>query len=60
MPEVNRQEMSLERVMNGARQAHSVMTAALQGVPVAEIRDGRFRSLPRFVTLRSERAATLD
>ncbi|WP_084546503.1 patatin-like phospholipase family protein [Glycomyces arizonensis] len=55
MPEVGRQEIALDKIMAGARGAHSVMAAAVEGVPVAEIRDGRFASLPRFVTVRRNR-----
>lgn len=60
MPEVGRQEMALDKIMAGARGAHSVMAAAVESVPAAEIRDGRFASLPRFVTVRGSRAESHD
>ncbi|WP_198587261.1 patatin-like phospholipase family protein [Glycomyces xiaoerkulensis] len=56
MAEVNRQETSLDKIMTGARQSHSVMAAAIEGVPAAQVRDGRFASLPRFVTVQRSRA----
>jgi predicted patatin/cPLA2 family phospholipase len=56
MDEVIRHEMSLDRILRGARQAHAIMTAAVLGVPAAEIREGRFASVPRFVTIRGSRA----
>jgi predicted patatin/cPLA2 family phospholipase len=60
MDEVIRHEMALDKILKGAREAHALMSAAIQGVPAAELRDGRFASLPRFVTFRGNRAARLD
>ncbi|SDD06872.1 patatin-like phospholipase family protein [Glycomyces harbinensis] len=60
MREVDRQELALDKIMTGARQAHAVMAAAIEGVPAADLRDGRFASLPRFVTVRESRTERQD
>lgn len=52
MNEVNRQERALDRIMTGARQAHTMMAAVIEGIPPVDIRTGRFASLPKFVTVR--------
>lgn len=51
MAEVRRHELALGPILTAARQAHTVMHAAMTGVPASKIRDGSFASLPRFVTV---------
>ncbi|MFC3493632.1 patatin-like phospholipase family protein [Glycomyces rhizosphaerae] len=53
MREVGNQTRDRDALTAAARHAHAVMSAAIQGIPVAEIRDGSFRSVPRFVTVRT-------
>jgi hypothetical protein len=53
MKEVGNQTRDRDALIAAARHAHAVMAAAIQGVPVAEIRDGSFRSVPRIVTVRT-------
>nr|WP_277605895.1 patatin-like phospholipase family protein [Glycomyces sp. L485] len=60
MAEVGRQELALDKIMAAARQAHAVMAAAVEAVPVSELRDGRFASLPRFVNVRENRTESRD
>ncbi|MDA1360595.1 patatin-like phospholipase family protein [Glycomyces luteolus] len=53
MKEVGNQTRDRDVLINAARHAHAVMAAAIQGIPVSEIRDGSFRSVPRIVTVRT-------
>lgn len=53
MKEVGNQTRDRDALVTAAREAHAVMAAALQGIPVAEIRDGSFRSVTRIVTVRT-------
>jgi predicted patatin/cPLA2 family phospholipase len=53
MKEVGNQTRDRDALITAAREAHAVMAAAIQGVPVKEVRDGSFRSVPRIVTVRT-------
>jgi predicted patatin/cPLA2 family phospholipase len=53
MKEVGNQTRDRDALITAAREAHAVMAAAIQGIPVKEIRDGSFRSVPRIVTVRT-------
>ncbi|GAA2267287.1 patatin family protein [Glycomyces scopariae] len=53
MREVANQSRSRDALVTAAREAHAVMAAAIQGVPVQELRDGSFRSVPRITTVRT-------
>ena len=53
MREVGNQTRDRDALIGAARHAHAVMAAAIQGIPVAELRDGSFRSAPRIVTVRT-------
>ncbi|MCD0444765.1 patatin-like phospholipase family protein [Glycomyces sp. A-F 0318] len=53
MREVGNQTQSRDTLITAARHAHAVMSAAIQGIPLAELRDGSFRSVPRLVTVRT-------
>ncbi|MDN3241005.1 patatin-like phospholipase family protein [Glycomyces tritici] len=53
MKEVGNQTRDRDALIAAARHAHAVMAAAIQGIPVAELRDGSFRSVPRIVTVRT-------
>lgn len=53
MREIGNQTRDRDALVTAARESHAVMAAAIQGVPVAEIRDGSFRSVPRIVTVRT-------
>jgi predicted patatin/cPLA2 family phospholipase len=53
MKEVGNQTRDRDALITAAREAHAVMAAAVQSIPVKEIRDGAFRSVPRIVTVRT-------
>ncbi|GAA1685403.1 hypothetical protein GCM10009830_36110 [Glycomyces endophyticus] len=53
MREVANGTKSRDALVTAAREAHAVMAAAVQGVPVQELRDGSFRSVPRITTVRT-------
>ncbi|MEV3935490.1 patatin-like phospholipase family protein [Glycomyces sp. NPDC049804] len=60
MREVGNQTRDRDALITAAREAHAVAAAAVQGIPVAEIRDGSFRSVPRIVTVRTAHGKRID
>lgn len=54
MPKITRHQVATGAVLTAAREAHAIMHAAFLGVPVSELRDGSFASLPRLVAVRRD------
>lgn len=52
MREMPRHERDVTTILTAIRQAHAVAHAAILGIPVTEIRDGRFTSIPRMIPVR--------
>ncbi len=54
MARMTRHAIAPAPVLTAAREAHAIMHAAYLGIPVQELRDGRFSSLPRLITVRKD------
>ena len=52
MREIPRHERDVTTILTAIRQAHALAHAAILGIPTAEIRDGRFTSIPRMIPVR--------
>ena len=52
MDAVAKHQIALGPILTAARESHAIMTAAVEGISASAIRDGRFTSLPRLVSVR--------